>query len=169
MLANYVRYKFILYDQTKVIHENNIDWEAVRRTITFKDPALIWDQSGIALPNRNEPSPPIILKGPTPHFKVVHFDVNSITLSIHLDRRKFLVYNDSFHPGWHVLIDHHPAKLYQANIAFKGVWIESGSHLVKFYFGSWVDYLRGWGVSLLFMFWFFLVIAVFLPCFERAS
>jgi hypothetical protein len=163
-LADYVRHKFILYGQTRVIHENNIDWEAVRGVVTFKDPfALIWDESGLALPDGGELSLPIILKGPSPDFKVVGFDVNSITLDIRLGQRKFLVYNDSFHPGWHVLVDDHPAKLYQANIAFKGVWIEKGSHLVKFYFGSWVDYLRGWSVSLLFIFWFFLVITMFLP------
>ena len=169
-LANYVRYKFILYDQTSFIHQNNVDWERVRRVVSFEDPsALIWDQSGMALPKRNEPAVPIILKEPSSDFKVVGFDVNSITLSIHLDRRKFLVFNDSFHSGWHALIDHHPVRLYQANIAFKGVWIEEGSHLVKFYFGSWIYYLKGWGVSLLFIFWFFLVITVHLPCFERTS
>ena len=116
-LANYVRYKFILYDQTSFIHQNNVDWERVRRVVSFEDPsALIWDQSGMALPKRNEPAVPIILKEPSSDFKVVGFDVNSITLSIHLDRRKFLVFNDSFHSGWHALIDHHPVRLYQANI-----------------------------------------------------
>jgi len=162
-LADYVRYKFILYDQTNLIHENNIDWEAVRRVLTFEDrAALIWDPSGIASSAGNKLSLPVILKGPGPNLKVVSFDVNSVTLNTNLEQRKFLVYNDSFHSGWHVLIDHRPVKLYQANIAFKGVWIEKGSHTVKFYYGSWVDYTRGWGVSLLFMFWFFLVISVYL-------
>ena len=169
-LANYVRYKFILYDQTSFINENDIDWDRVRRVVAFKDPsALIGDQSGIAMSNGNEPSLPMILKGPSPDLKVIGFDVNSVVLSIHLDQRKFLVYNDSFHSGWHVLIDHHPARLYQANIAFKGVWIEKGDHLVRFYFGSWIDYLRGWGVSLLFIFWFLLVIVLFLPAIRKRS
>jgi hypothetical protein len=167
-LADYVRYKFILYDQTNAISENNIDWGTVRRAVTFKDrSALIWDPSGIAPDHGNEPSAPVIVKGPSPHFKVIHFDVNSVELSIDLDQRKFLVYNDSFHSGWHVLVDHQAVKLYQANIAFKGVWIGKGRHLVRFYFGSWLDYLRGWGVSLLFIFWFFLVIAVFLPRYRK--
>jgi hypothetical protein len=147
-LADYVHYKFILYDQTSAISENNIDWETVRRAVTFKDRrALIWDTSGEpALHNGNQPSVPIILKGPDPGFKIDHFDVNSVELSTDLEQRKFLVYNDSFHSGWHALIDHQPVKIYQANIAFKGIWIEKGPHLVKFYFGSWLDYLRGWGV-----------------------
>jgi len=169
-LANYVRYKFILYAQVSFIHQNNIDWNRVRRVVSFEDPsALIWDQSGVPLSNENRLVAPIILKEPSSDFRVVGFDVNSITLSIHLDHRKFLVYNDSFHSGWHALVDHHPVRLYQANIAFKGVWIEEGSHLVKFYFGSWIDHLKGWGVSLLFMFWFFLVIALNLPFLKRPS
>jgi len=164
-LADYVRYKFILYDQTSYISEKNIDWERVRRVIAFQDRfALIEDQTGVG---GNGASQPIILKGPDPDFKVIHFDVNSITLAIHLDQRKFLVYNDSYHSGWHALIDRRPVKLFQANIAFKGIWIEPGSHLVRFYFGSWFDYFRGLSVSLMFMFWFFLVITVFLPSYRR--
>jgi len=167
-LADYVRYKFILYDQTKVISKNNIDWEAVLRVVTFKDrAALIWDTSGLASNIGNKPSLPIILKGPDPRLKVIHFDVNSVELSTDLDQRKFLVYNDSFHSGWHVFIDNQPVKLYQANIAFKGIWIEKGRHRVRFYFGSWTDYLRGWGITILFIFWFFLVIAEFIPSYRK--
>jgi hypothetical protein len=168
-LADYVRYKFILYDQTSFMPKNNIDWGAVLRTVTFENStALIGDRSGIALTNVHRPSPPVILKGPGPDFKVIGFDVNSVELNIDLTQRKFLVYNDSFHPGWRVLIDHKPAKLYQANIAFKGVWVDEGRHLVKFYFGSWVDYLRGWGGTILFVFWLILVIALFLPCLGKS-
>ena len=168
ILANYVRYKFILYDQTSFMSERNTDWDKVRKVVTFKDPsALIFDQTGIALSNEKDTSNPIILKGSDSYFKITHFDVNSIEFNITLDQRKFLVYNDSFHSGWHVLIDSRPVKLYQANIAFKGVWIDAGSHKVKFYFGTRLDYFRGWVVSLLFMFWFFLVITINLPCFRK--
>jgi len=170
MLAGYVRYKFILYDQTSFIPENNIDWDKVLRVFTFQEPfALLEDRSGVSISNGNKNSGPIILKEPSGNFRVVDFDVNSVALRVHLDQRKFLVYNDSFHSGWHVLIDHHPEKLFQANIAFKGVWVQKGDHLVKFYFGSRVDYLRGWGVSVLFMFWSFIVIAAFWPSFKKAS
>ncbi len=163
-LAQYVRYKFILYDRTSLIAQKNIDWEMVLRVITFKDPsALIEEPSGLVTPDGKDALAPVIIKEPGPHFKIVHFDVNSISLSMALERRKFLVYNDSYHTGWHVLIDGKPAKLYLANIAFKGVWVDKGSHLVRFYFGSWFDGLRGWGVSLLFLFWLYLVLKVFLP------
>jgi len=165
-LADYVRHKFILYDRTSFMQENNIDWDRVRKVITFEDPrALIEDKSGIVSLQVGDPLAPIIVKKSDPYIKVVSFNVNSISLRVHLDGRKFLVYNDSFHSGWHVEIDQSPAQLYQANIAFKGVWVNKGDHLVRFYFGSWVDYLRGWGVPLLFMCWFVLMITI---CFERA-
>lgn len=164
-LSGYVRYKFILYDQTKLVQESSIDWEAVRRLVTFQDhAALIEDASGVISSGGKEPLPALVIKGPSCDLKVIHFDVNSVDLSIHSDRRKFLVYNDSFHSGWHVLVDQHPVRLYRANIAFKGVWVGAGDHRVRFYFGSWVDVFRGWGVSILFMFWLYLVIAGFLPC-----
>jgi len=162
-LSDYVRHKFILYDQTSLIQAGHINWGTVRKTVTFENlSALIFDRSGVGLVNGLKPSSPTIITGPNPDFKVVHFDVNSIDLSVNLDRQRFLVYNDSYHADWHVLVDQKPAKLYQANIAFKGVWIEKGRHLIRFYFGSWIDELRGWGVPLLFLFWFFGVIAVFL-------
>jgi len=161
-LAHYVRYKFILYDKTDLISLNSIDWDKVRRVVSYQDDgALIVDKIGLGSSKTTEESKPIILKAPSTDLKVIHFDVNSITLRVSLDHRKFLVYNDSFHPGWHARIDQDPVKIYQANIAFKGIWIDQGPHLVEFYFGSWVDYLRVWGLTLLFLFWLFLVLTQF--------
>jgi len=161
-LAHYVRYKFILYDKTDLISLNSIDWDKVRRVVSYQDDgALIVDKIGLGSSKTTEESKPIIIKAPSTDLKVIHFDVNSITLRVSLDHRKFLVYNDSFHPGWHARIDQDPVKIYQANIAFKGIWIDQGPHLVEFYFGSWVDYLRVWGLTLLFLFWLFLVLTQF--------
>ena len=161
-LQPYVRYKFILYNRTQMMDVDHMDWEKVHRVFAFEEPAALVDEAS-GLFSSEGTAVPVIVKGATADFKVVGFNVNAIEVSIHLDQRKFLVYNDSFHPGWHVSIDRHPVKLYRANIAFKGVWVDKGDHRVKFYFGSWIDHLRGWGVPALFMFWLFLVVAAFLP------
>ena len=47
-----------------------------------------------------------------------------------LEEARFLVYNDSFHSGWRVAVNGKPQKLYRANIAFKGVWVPGGEHIV---------------------------------------
>lgn len=59
-------------------------------------------------------------------FKITHFDVNSLKFETHFKADKFLVYADSFHSGWKVFINGKSGRVYQANVAFKGIWLPPG-------------------------------------------
>jgi hypothetical protein len=65
-----------------------------------------------------------------------------------------LVRSESWAPGWKVLIDGKPARLYRADCALQGVWLENGFHEVTFQYtpdgflvGSWIS--LGVGILLL--------------------
>jgi hypothetical protein len=46
----------------------------------------------------------------------------------------WLVYSDQGHPGWKATVDGRPVSLEEANLAFKAVWVPSGTHEVEFQF-----------------------------------
>lgn len=68
--------------------------------------------------------------------RLISFDLNSLKLKTHLNQSKFLVYKDAFYTGWQASVDDKPVPLYRANIAFKGVWVPQGEHMVCFKFGE---------------------------------
>jgi uncharacterized membrane protein YfhO len=57
-----------------------------------------------------------------------------LTLETDLPQDKFLVYTDSYSPGWRVTLDGRPVPLYRANLAFKGLLVPSGRHKIRFFF-----------------------------------
>ena len=46
----------------------------------------------------------------------------------------WLVFNDGWHPGWEARVDGVSQPVRRADIAFKAVWLEPGSHDVVFEF-----------------------------------
>jgi hypothetical protein len=49
---------------------------------------------------------------------------------------RLLAFIDNDYPGWSASVDGQPAALVRVNDTFKGVWLESGSHRVRFEFVS---------------------------------
>lgn len=46
----------------------------------------------------------------------------------------WLVYADSYHPGWHATVDGKPVAVYRAYLNFKAIWVGGGKHTVRFFF-----------------------------------
>ena len=57
---------------------------------------------------------------------------NSVTIRVALDADGVLVLLDSYYPGWLAQVDGQPASIYPANLAFRGVVVPAGEHLVEF-------------------------------------
>ena len=53
---------------------------------------------------------------------------------------KFLVYADSYDPYWRVSVNGRHAMLYEADGAFKGVWVPAGRSVIEFRYGAWWQY-----------------------------
>ena len=76
--------------------------------------------------------------------------MNSVQLKTDFSRRRFLVYNDNFYPGWRVFVNGREEKLYRANYAFKGVWVDPGEWAIEFRFGSPGRIMLGYGLMAVF-------------------
>lgn len=78
---------------------------------------------------------------------VENFRANGVTMRADVPpgEPRWLVYLDNADPGWTVLVDGHSAPLYLANLAFKAVRLDPGSHTVVFdYRGKGKSRLVGW-------------------------
>jgi hypothetical protein len=78
------------------------------------------------------------------------FENDSIRIKAHTGRESFLVFSDSWHPGWQVFIDKKPAALAKPYTFQMGVNIfGQGEHLIEFRFEPTIGYLVGKWVSLI--------------------
>ena len=64
------------------------------------------------------------------------FQPNSVELNVNAPSGGFLVFNDSYHPGWRAWINGEETKIYRANYVVKGILLPSGKCHVKFLFMS---------------------------------
>ena len=57
---------------------------------------------------------------------------NRLTLLVKTKENAFLVLNDTYYPGWKVIVDGKKGKIYQADYAFRAVPLSKGAHQVEF-------------------------------------
>ena len=95
-----------------------------------------------------------IITKTSPEVRVTGFDVNFIKLRTYFHSEKFLVYNDTFHSGWQAFIDGQKVDLWRANIAFKGLWVPQGEHVVYLRFGPVWSYVLNYSLLGIFLFIF---------------
>lgn len=142
--SKYVRNKFYLYDHVQVLDESKMGVslkkteEALRHN---KNIAYIFDK------RQTEASREIdletlgqamIIEKSSDQFEILDFDLNDIKFRTKFDDSKFLVYNDSYHTAWKAYVNGKTARIFQANIAFKGIWLPAGENIVYFrYKGFW--------------------------------
>ena len=66
--------------------------------------------------------------------QVVSYAANRIRLRTRSAGDGFLVAGDTWYPGWEATIDGHPARLYPADVAFRGLQVPAGDHRVEMRF-----------------------------------
>lgn len=155
-LQDYVRYKFIVYDKTSYINDENVAWNDLSMSLkTFANLAFVYEMKAVGESQASlagaGPAPAQVLDGAGSMFKVTSFDLNSVSFNVNFNSRKFLVYNDSFHTGWRAFIDGKSEPLYRANGAFKGLWVDSGKHQIRLLFSPQKQYFFIFLVGVFFM------------------
>ena len=77
---------------------------------------------------------------------VTGFTANSIEVNAKVSPKHgaWLIYADSFHPGWLATVNGKSVQIAEANLAFKAVKLEQGENQVKFKFSG-----DKWGATLL--------------------
>ncbi len=139
ILDEYLRFKFVVFDHIKWIKsDQEIDWSWVRKNMAEnQNMALVTAQEPLKLPElKDTDSFARVITENSKEFKLLSFDVNWIKVKTNFLQPRFLVYNSLFYSQWNAFIDDNKTTLYRANVAFKGLWIPAGEHIVDFRFGS---------------------------------
>ncbi|MCD4781263.1 MAG: hypothetical protein K8S27_12055 [Candidatus Omnitrophica bacterium] len=165
VLKNYIYYRFIVYDQVKVV-EKDFHYDDLtvslrgNKNVAFIQPlpenyfSYYSDRGVTRVRNIQDiQGQPEYVSESSSSFKVVSYDSNQVTVHMHYDIDKYLVYNDSFHPLWNAAIDNNPVGIDIANIAFKGLFVPAGEHEITFRFNTMFQYY----LKVLFMLIFYAV------------
>ncbi len=137
---NYVKIKFWLYDQTARLEDISVEdfRNAIESQVDIAYLSGLTQVVDTALTkNSRDISKALAVDKDMPFLKIKHFDVNTLMLQANLPRKKFLVYNDSFHRSWKGFINGREVPIYRANMAFKGLWIPEGQSEVVFSYQPW--------------------------------
>jgi len=149
-LRKYLLNKFILVDHLEPVDRGQMEASLLERifladanaAIIFNDGLRPKDPGDDAGPFDPDPPPNAQrIDGVSEAFKVLAFDANHVRLTIDMPYKKFLIYNDNYDPYWRVSINHHRARLYEVNGAFKGTWVPAGRSVVEFSYGCWWQYV----------------------------
>jgi len=65
---------------------------------------------------------------------VLHYDPDSLELSVQSAGASLLVMSESYYPGWKTWVDGQPTEIYRADVAFRGVVVPAGSHKLRMEF-----------------------------------
>ncbi len=162
-LQKYVAHKFVIYSQVSYMDSDHPDWGLVSRSLKGLLPqALVAEEQAVHAAGGKAVEAPLLVSGPSDVLTVLAFDPNRVRLRTNLPARSFLVFNDSYYPGWKVYVDGKEQPLIRANIAFKGVWVNEGARRVEFKFGGLGTYALRWFLSALFLGWLSYVILIFI-------
>lgn len=155
VLRNYIFSKFILYDDVAGFDEQKqglgiveYTWKNQVNLAYVPPPELTGPLARFQ--QRHAPSNIVVIENDTDQFRVIHNDVNSVKIATSFPVDKFLVFNDGYYPGWHAYSDGKEIPLYRANVAFKGILLPAGRHMIEFRFGEGSRY---WGEFFLLIFY----------------
>ncbi len=143
VLSRYARHKFLVYDRVETLPGDSPgDFKRLERAMAaLENTAFVAEKTGdLPLPAGYVGGNAQVVQGNGPQFEVTGFSANRISLKTRFDDGKFLVYNDSYYPGWRAFINGKEVKLFRANFAFKGLWIPAGEQSVELRFGDPVQY-----------------------------
>jgi hypothetical protein len=66
--------------------------------------------------------------------KVLHYEPDSVELSVQSAGAGLLVASENYYPGWRAWVDGRAAEIYRTDIAFRGVAVPTGSHRLRMEF-----------------------------------
>ncbi len=63
---------------------------------------------------------------------ITHYEANRVVIQARSPRDGFLFLSDAYYPGWRAYVDGAEREIYQANYAFRAVYLPAGEHAVEF-------------------------------------
>ena len=163
IFLNYTGKKFIIYDNVRASSDNNINWDTFKRDIAeMKNIAIVASNKDAKeyINTNNVSDKAMIIESESRKFMIEEYKMTSIKLRTNFNSRKFLVYNDTFYPGWKTFINRKETDILRANVAFKGIWLPPGENIVEFVFKPNNYYVWRW--VLLIIYYSTLITIIFL-------
>ncbi|MSQ28542.1 MAG: hypothetical protein EXR51_10480 [Dehalococcoidia bacterium] len=157
-IRNKTRYRLAYRDQEALVFENTAALPhayVVRHAVAFPSSSGILEQM---LEGNFDPRRSVILEGFDPGMgpldvlvsenpaiaapagpglipaRVEHYGPNEAVVAYTAADPGFLVFSDTYYPGWKAYLDGDPTPIYRANYLFRGVRVPSGTHRVEFKF-----------------------------------
>jgi hypothetical protein len=78
---------------------------------------------------------------------VTHYAAEEVALQVSLHAPGYLVLSDAWYPGWKATVDGERAAIERANVHFRAVYLDEGTHTVRFTYRP-ASYPIGLGISL---------------------
>jgi hypothetical protein len=78
---------------------------------------------------------------------VTEYEPERITIQASTEAPGYLILSDAWYPGWAATVDGQRVNVERANVHFRGVYLEPGTHTVRFVYRP-VSYLVGLGISI---------------------
>jgi hypothetical protein len=126
--------------RSQIVPSHDAAWKAIRAD-DF-DPTVSVILEADAPPVDNQPVAKLALSG---------YASDRITVAVSTDQAGYLVLPDAYYPGWQATINGQLTAVYQANYAFRAVYVPAGEHTVEFTFrpAIWIVGLTISGLTLL--------------------
>ncbi len=130
--------RFMLVSQVRVAADPDQELAAVLAP-DFRPDQTVWLEA--APPAETASSGPA-----TGTVSGVQYGLNTITLDVQASRSAWLVWGDSWWPGWQARLDGMPTPVLRADYAFRAVYVTAGTHRLAmvfhplpFYAGLWIS------------------------------
>lgn len=98
-------------------------------TFDYRRKIILEEDSKVALP----PADTLATAEPV---RISDNRINSFTVTATLDRPGFLFLSDTYYPAWKVLEGNRERTIYRADYAFRAVYLEAGTHVLRFVYDS---------------------------------
>jgi hypothetical protein len=129
---------------------------------------VLWEDSGSNIGESFDPRKTALVENPEftndsfdtkeAKLQVLQYKNNKIVLKTESPRDSYLVFSDTYYPGWKAYIDKNETKIYRTDGVIKGIYIPAGNHEILFSFLPTNFWL---GVSVSLISYVSIIIAVF--------
>ncbi|MHB1275699.1 MAG: YfhO family protein [Candidatus Humimicrobiaceae bacterium] len=105
---------------------------------------ILWEDSGSSNGESFDPRKAALVENPQftndsfdtkgAQLQILQYKNNKIVLSTESSQDSYLVFSDSYYPGWKAFIDKNETKIYRTDGVIKGIYIPAGNHEIIFSF-----------------------------------
>lgn len=154
----------IVYDDEMIIYENS-GWlprwfcvadvwatESVDETFSHSrniDPSeLAIVHADVVAEISRVPDPPGYVPPEPGTVEMIRYSSDEVVLEVETIDWTFLVFSDTYYPGWKVWIDNELKEVARTNGIIKGVWVPPGTHTVRFLYDP-ITWKIGWLLAII--------------------